>query len=202
MITILLADDHSLFRRGLRSMLEIEPDFQVVGEAEDGLAAIAQAQALQPDLVLLDINMPKMNGITAASELRRLVPRTAIVMITMFAEQEIIDRAMAAGAHGYLRKDSPIDEILTTVRRTVATHSVSEPGTPQVAAVPTQVSNRDLLALVMGGMSDSAIAAQVQIPAAEVQARLARLYQVLGVRDRTQAAIYAITQGLDNVPDD
>ena len=97
-ITSVLADDHALFRRGLRSMLELEPDLRIVGEAADGLEAQARVGELHPDLVLLDINMPQMDGIDAARELRRSFPYLGIVMLTMFGEDEIIERALAAGA--------------------------------------------------------------------------------------------------------
>src|SRR5215217_4405404 len=116
MITVMLADDHALFRRGLRSMLEFEADIEVVGEAGDGQEAQDLARELHPDVTLLDINMPGVNGIDAARELRRAFPRMGIIMLTMFAEEEIIDQALQAGADDYLRKDTPFDEIVGKLR--------------------------------------------------------------------------------------
>lgn len=202
MITVMLADDHALFRRGLRSMLELEEDIQVVGEAGDGLEAQDLARELRPDIALLDINMPNMDGIDAARELRRTFPQMGIIMLTMFAEEEIVERALEAGANDYLRKDTPFDDIVSKLRSTAE-------GRPKAAAVPaavgaapvTNLTNRRLLALVVDGLTDGEIAARSALPEAEVRARLAALYKHLGVTDRTQAAIYAITQGMQNVPD-
>lgn len=202
MITVMLADDHALFRRGLRSMLELEADIQVVGEAGDGLEAQDLARELRPDVALLDINMPNMDGIDAARELRRTFPQMGIIMLTMFAEEEIIDRALKAGANDYLRKDTPFDEIVSKLRATAAGRPKALAPSPGSGASPaTTLTNRNLLALVVDGLTDDEIAARSRLPEAEVRARLLALYKQLGVSDRTQAAIYAITQGMQNVPD-
>ena len=115
-IRVVLADDHSLFRKGLRHMLEIEPGLQVVGEARDGAEVQQVARELTPDVVLLDINMPVVDGIAAARALRQAFPKIGILMLTMFAEDEFLTRAMEAGANGYLLKDVPFDQIIGAVR--------------------------------------------------------------------------------------
>ncbi len=202
MITVMLADDHALFRRGLRSMLELEEDIQVVGEAGDGLEAQDLARELRPDIALLDINMPNMDGIDAARELRRTFPQMGIIMLTMFAEEEIVERALEAGANDYLRKDTPFDDIVSKLRSTAEGRPKAAAAPAAVGAAPvTNLTNRRLLALVVDGLTDGEIAARSALPEAEVRARLAALYKHLGVTDRTQAAIYAITQGMQNVPD-
>ncbi len=201
-ITIVLADDHALFRRGLRSMLELEPDLRVVGEAADGLEAQARVSELHPDLVLLDINMPQMDGIDAARELRRSFPYLGIVMLTMFGEDEVIERALAAGADNYLRKDTPFDDIVATVRATAAgrPNTVVTPG--NVAALPLfTFTDEALLQLVMDGLTDQEIAARATASEGTVRERLGTLYKRLGVKDRTQAAIYAITRGTEHLPE-
>ncbi len=116
MIHVLLADDHSLFRKGLRNMLEIEDDIRVVGEARDGAEARRVAQKLHPDVTLLDINMPVLDGVGAAREIRRDHPQMGIIMLTMFAEEEFIWRAVAAGANGYLLKDTPFSGVVGAIR--------------------------------------------------------------------------------------
>ena len=203
MITVMLADDHALFRRGLRSMLELESDIQVVGEASDGLEAQDLARELLPDIALLDINMPNMDGIDAARELRRTFPQMGIIMLTMFAEEEIVERALEAGANDYLRKDTSFEDIVSKVRMTADGRPKVVPQATASTVPPETVrlTNRNLLAMVVDGLTDSDIAAKSNLSESEVRARLATLYRALGVNDRTQAAIYAITQGMQNVPD-
>lgn len=201
-ITIVLADDHALFRRGLRSMLELEPDLRVVGEAADGLEVQAQVRELHPDLVLLDINMPQMDGIDAARELRRNFPHLGIVMLTMFGEDEVIERALAAGADGYLRKDTPFDDIVATVRTTAVGRPASAPPPADIAVPPLlALTDAALLRFVMDGLTDQEIAARADSSEGDVRARLGALYKRLGVKNRTQAAIYAITRGTEGLPE-
>lgn len=203
MITVMLADDHALFRRGLRSMLEFEGDIQVVGEASDGQEAQDIAGELHPDVTLLDINMPRVDGIDAARELRRAFPRMGIIMLTMFADEEIIERALAAGADDYLRKDTPFDEIVGKVRSTASGRVA--PGTGAATGTesksPATLTDGVLLRRVVDGLSDREIAAESGLSEAEIQERLAVLYRRLGVKDRTHAAIYALTQGADRLPE-
>ena len=127
-IHVLLADDHSLFRKGLRTMIEVEEDIRVVGEARDGLEVLALARELAPDVALLDINMPSVDGLDAARELRRAHPRMGIIMLTMFAEEEFVRRAVAAGANGYLLKDTPFSGVIGAIRAAARGDSPLDPG--------------------------------------------------------------------------
>ena len=128
-IRVLLADDHSLFRKGLRHMLDIEEDVEVVGEARDGEEVQRLARELRPDVVLLDINMPVVDGIAAARELRQAAPELGILMLTMFAEEDFLTRAVEAGANGYLLKDIPFDQIVAAVRAAARGETVLPPRT-------------------------------------------------------------------------
>ena len=198
MIRVLLADDHALFRRGLRSMLALEEDMQIVGEASDGQEAQELAAALLPDVVLLDINMPRVTGIQAAQELRRQNPKLGIVMLTMFAEDEVIEQALAAGTDGYLRKDTPFDELVATVRATVERRTALQALDMSGQAIPTPaLTDLTLIQNVVDGLTDQEIAAASGLSEDGVRDRLAALYRRLGVADRTQAAIYALTRGTD-----
>jgi len=209
MITVLLADDHSLFRKGLRNMLEIEDDIQVVGEARDGAEARRMAQELRPDVTLLDINMPVLDGIGAAREIRRDHPRMGIVMLTMFAEEEFVERALEAGANGYLLKDTPFRGVVETVRAAASGESLVEPPVASPVASPAPAGaahpnldrhDADLLQLVVDGLSDEEIAARLGLTPPLVQEHLAALCRRLGVANRTRAAIYALSQGLAAPP--
>ena len=197
MIKVLLADDHALFRRGLRSMLALEDDILIVGEAADGQEAQELAAELQPDIVLLDINMPRVTGIQAAQELRRAHPNLGIVMLTMFAEDEIVEEALAAGADGYLRKDTPFDDLVATVRATAERRAALPPQDGVAIELPSALTDADLLRRVVDGLTDQEIAAVSGLSESAVRDRLAALYRRIGAADRTQAAIYALTRGFD-----
>ena len=132
-IRVLLADDHSLFRKGLLHMLDIEEDVEVVGEARDGVEVQHLTRELQPDVVLLDINMPVVDGIAAARELRQTAPALGILMLTMFAEEDFLTRAVEAGANGYLLKDIPFDQIVAAVRAAARGETVLPPRANQRA---------------------------------------------------------------------
>lgn len=199
MIKVLLADDHALFRRGLRSMLALEDDILIVGEAADGQEAQELAAELQPDIVLLDINMPRVTGIQAAQELRRAHPNLGIVMLTMFAEDEIVEEALAAGADGYLRKDTPFDDLVATVRATAERRAALPPQDGVAIALPAALTDADLLRRVVDGLTDQEIAAVSGLSESVVRDRLAALYRRIGAADRTQAAIYALTRGFDGL---
>ncbi len=218
MIHVLLADDHSLFRKGLRNMLEIEDDIRVIGEARNGFEARELVRELSPDVVLLDINMPRLDGIATARELRREHPDLGLIMLTMFAEEEFVERALAAGANGYLLKDAPFERVVEAIRATARGGTIAGPDVyvrgagslPQPPSEPAGAPSAGgagagpglgeddaaLLRLVVAGLTDREIAHRLGLGEGAVRERLAALFRTLGVADRTQAAIYALSRGL------
>lgn len=209
MIRLMLADDHRMLREGLsRSMSE--HGFDVVGEARDGAEAVNMAQRLTPDVILMDVSMPEMDGVEACRQVRAAVPDTKVVMLTMHADQEVLANAIRAGACGYLVKDCSTEEIAGAVR-TVFSGEVAL--SPQLAAsmldevrklatVPTRedrvVTKREeeVLQLIADGCSTSEVADQMYISQKTVKNHLASIYQKLDARDRTQAILRAVRMGI------
>jgi DNA-binding NarL/FixJ family response regulator len=208
-IRLMLADDHRMLREGLsRSMSE--HGFDVVGEARDGAEAVNMAQRLTPDVILMDVSMPEMDGVEACRQVRAAVPQTKVVMLTMHADQEVLANAIRAGACGYLVKDCSTEEIAGAVR-TVFSGEVAL--SPQLAAsmldevrklaiVPTRedrvVTKREeeVLQLIADGCSTSEVADQMYISQKTVKNHLASIYQKLDARDRTQAILRAVRMGI------
>ncbi len=209
MIRLMLADDHRMLREGLsRSMSE--HGFDVVGEARDGAEAVNMAQRLTPDVILMDVSMPEMDGVEACRQVRAAVPETKVVMLTMHADQEVLANAIRAGACGYMVKDCSTEEIAGAVR-TVFSGEVAL--SPQLAAsmldevrklaiVPTRedrvVTKREeeVLQLIADGCSTSEVADQMYISQKTVKNHLASIYQKLDARDRTQAILRAVRMGI------
>lgn len=219
MIRVLLADDHQLLRQGVRRLLEGEPDIQVVGEASDGLEVQAMAQELQPDVVLMDVSMGVVDGISATRQLLRQFPWMKIVMLTMHSQDGHLFQALQAGAIGYILKTAGADQVLSAVRAAAAGGSVIAPSLAgkvltelrrlaakvEVADGLGQLTETELqiLQLVASGRSNKEIATKMVLAESTVKNRLSVLFQKINVADRTQAAIYAITHGLapiDMVP--
>lgn len=212
-VRILVADDHALFRAGLRALLETAPDFEVVGEAEDGAAAVALAERIEPDVVLMDLRMPGMDGVAATAAMRTRVPRARVLVLTTFDDDVSVFQAIAAGACGYLLKDTPRERLFEGVRAAAAGHSPLEPsvasklvaqvagmaerGAATVAAV-AGVSERelDVLRLLVKGSSNKEIASTLRITEGTVKNHLTNVFEKLGVTDRTQAALRARELGL------
>jgi len=210
-ITVLLADDHVLFRQALRHLLDMEPDITVVAEAGDGATALEMVEECRPDVALLDISMPAMDGITATVRMREAHPDLGIVILTMFAEDAHIIRAIRAGANGYLLKNSESARVVEAIRAVARGQSILEPqlvtklldefrrmsdsrGPTNVAGLTDR--ELDLLRLVARGMSNKEIAVSLELAESTVKNRLSVLFEKLEVKDRTQAAIYAMSHGL------
>ncbi|MDW3218195.1 MAG: response regulator transcription factor [Acidimicrobiales bacterium] len=205
----MLADDHRMLREGLsRSMSE--HGFDVVGEARDGVEAVNMAYSLTPDVVLMDVSMPEMDGVEACRQVRMAVPGTKVVMLTMHADQDVLANAIRAGACGYLVKDCSTEEIADAVRMASNGDTALS---PQLAAsmldevrkldqAPTRedrvVTKREeeVLQLIADGCSTSEVAEQMYISQKTVKNHLASIYQKLDARDRTQAVLQAVRMGI------
>jgi DNA-binding NarL/FixJ family response regulator len=204
---LLLADDHQMLRQGLRRSMEDE-GFEVVGEASDGAEAVRMACDLRPDVVLMDVSMPEIDGVEATRQIRAALSQARIIMLTMHADQDVIQRAINAGASGYLVKDCSIDEVVAVVRQ-VASGEIAL--LPTVASLPATGTTRplnervltarevELLQLIGEGLSTPEVAAQLYISTKTVKNHLASIFEKLDARDRTQAVVKAVRMGIIQV---
>jgi len=199
MIRVLVADDHRLVRAGLISLLEADADIQVVGEAADGQQALGVAAATTPDVVLMDLSMPVMDGIAATRMLLAELPGTRVVALTSFSDRQRVTDILAAGAIGYLLKDSRPDELLAAVHAAADGHA---PLDPRVAAallpareppLAAQLSDREkqVLRLVASGLANKQIALRLGITESTVKVHTGNIFRRIGVADRTSAALWA-----------
>ena len=208
-ICILIADDHAVVRQGLRMFLEMEADFKVVGEAENGEVAIQLAGELRPDIVLMDLIMPVMDGITATSRIRRQYPDVEVIALTSVLDDGSIFGAIRAGAIGYLLKDTKADKLIYAVKSAVAGQVQLS---PQVAKrllkeidLPEMVGHltdreSDILRMLATGCSNKEIARDLNIGEKTVKTHVSSILSKLGVTSRTQAVVYALRTGLIMLP--
>ncbi|MEV4078224.1 response regulator [Nonomuraea fuscirosea] len=204
MIRLLIVDDHPIVRNGLRAAFEAEPDIHVAGEAANGREGVERAAALEVDVVLMDLRMPEMDGVTAITALRRSHPRIKTLVLTTFDGDSDVLPAIEAGATGYLLKDAPTDELLRAVRAAAAGEPVLSPSVAgrlmgQVRKpVRASLTDRELqvLALVADGASNRQAAAKLFISEASIKTHLLHIYDKLGVRDRAAAVGEAYRRGL------
>jgi NarL family two-component system response regulator LiaR len=205
-IRVLIVDDHAVVRQGLRFWLAQQPDLTVVGEGEDGEQAVALAAELQPDVVLLDLLLPKLGGSAAIAEIKRVAPRTQVDVLTSYHDDERIFSAIKAGALSYLLKDATPQELALAVHHAARGESSLH---PQVAtrllhalrddgATPDALTPRELevLAAIARGRTNSAIAAELVISEQTVKTHVSSILAKLHLAHRTQAAIYALQRGL------
>lgn len=211
MTTVLIADDQQLVRTGLRMIVDAEDDLEVVGEAVDGIEAVAAANALRPDVVLMDVRMPRLDGIEAT---RRIIatpnaPRVAI--LTTFSQSEVVYQALVAGASGFLLKDMPGTQLMGGIRAVARGEELLAPaltrrlveqfvGQPRPNPVPGLARltdrEREVLRLLAGGLSNAEIAAHLVVSIETVKTHVSRVLDKLGVRDRVQAVIVAYESGV------
>jgi DNA-binding NarL/FixJ family response regulator len=215
-VSVLVVDDQQLIREGIASLLSIQPGIAVVGTAADGRDAVDKALSLAPDVVLMDVRMPELDGICAAAVLRERAPGCRVVMLTTFDDEEYVVRALRAGAHGYLLKDRPAAELAEAVRlaaagvvqmdsaaaarlaSVLARSGPAEPPGPSGPAPAEALTLREVevLRLVAAGWTNREIAARLYLSDGTVKNHVSRILSRLGLRDRTQAAIYARDHGL------
>lgn len=205
MIRVVIADDHRVVRVGLEQLLSTFDDIQAVGFAEGGEEAIALCMALDPDVLLLDLSMPDVDGIEVTDQLRDTAPRTRVVVFTSFSDSERIVRALDAGAIGYLLKDAEPEEILAAIRAAargespIAPRAAAELLADRKSRSPTvELTARELevLRLVVDGLANKQIARRLGISEKTVKGHLTNLFQRIGVVDRTQAALWAERTGV------
>ena len=210
-IHILLVDDHALLRKGLASLLRAEPDFEVVGEAADGLDAIAQAAVLRPEVVLMDVRMPRLSGLEATRQILSALPQTKILMLSMSEDEDAMFEAVRSGAHGYLLKTAEPAELFEGLRGVVRgeaplssglavkllrefarqAHEPPVPAQPRDALSPRE---KEILTLVADGKSNKEIATAIGIAENTVKNCVKTILEKLHLENRVQAAVFALSQ--------
>lgn len=209
-ISILIADDHPVVREGLRALIDVQSDMAVVGEAADGVEAVEKARTLRPDVVLLDLLMPGMDGIAAIPAILRVCPDTGILVLTSYAEDDKVISSIRAGAMGYLLKDSSAPHLLQAIRDVArgeaplppaiarkVIHELTRPRpAPPASTQPLSEREREVLALIAKGLSNQQIADALVITERTVHTHVGNILHKLNLPNRTQAAIYALNAGL------
>ena len=207
LITVVICDDQAVVREGLEMILNAQAEIEVVGLAQNGMEAVELALAKKPDLVLMDLKMPGMNGILATREIKQQQPETAVLILTTFGEDDLVLDAVRSGAAGYLLKGTPKEELIRAVIGTVAGKSHIDPAVggkllDQIAAggsngpssISVELSERekDVLQLLAKGLTNTQIANTLHLAKGTVRNYLSSIFTKLGVEDRTQAAVLAI----------
>jgi NarL family two-component system response regulator LiaR len=215
-IRVLLVDDHAVVRKGLKALFEREPGIEVAGEAEDGEQAVRMVDRLRPDVILMDLEMPRMGGVEASGRISDVYPDTKIVVLTSHAAEEDVFPALKAGALGYLLKHSAPDDVLRAIQQAYRGETVLHPSIarmvlqelhrPPAATQPSTsepLSGRELevLRLLARGMSNQEIADALVVGEATVRSHVSAILRKLQLASRTQAALYALREGLASLED-
>lgn len=209
---VVLADDHKLMRTGLRLIVDQHPEFTVVGEADDGREAVALTETLRPDVVVMDIGMPRLNGIEAASQITTAHPEIAVVMLSMHSDEGYVLRALKAGARGYLLKDSAEADLSRAITAVIEGKSFFSPAVSKVLLEdymrklsrsgaedsfdPLSPREREILQLVAEGNSSKEVAALLNLSIHTVETHRSNIMQKLGLRGMPELILYAVRKGL------
>jgi two-component system, NarL family, response regulator DegU len=208
-IKVLVVDDHRLVREGLTSLLRIHPELEVVGEASDGDEAVAKSRTLEPEVILMDISMPGMNGITATKVIKKEQPEVKVIMLTMLDQEGYVYEAVKAGATGYMLKNTGLEELVKAIKEVLKGGATLHPDA-QAQLLKEYVfmarrnndtyglSDREIevLQLLADGSSNKEIAAKLFISTQTVKTHIAHIFEKLGVSDRTEAVASALRRGL------
>jgi NarL family two-component system response regulator LiaR len=208
-IRVLIVDDHAVVREGLRSLISYEPGMSVVGEAEDGIKAMFKAREQQPDVVLLDLVMPRQDGLETINQLQEELPNARILVLTSYGEDDKVFAAIKSGALGYLLKDSAPDELLKAIREvnqgqsslhpTIArklVREMSQPSNLPLAEDPLTPREVDVLKLVAKGLGNQEIGEELVISVQTVRTHVSNILSKLHVANRTKAALFALREGI------
>jgi DNA-binding NarL/FixJ family response regulator len=207
MTTVLLVDDHSLLRSGLATLIDSAPDLEVVGQAADGEQALEVALECTPDVILMDLSMPVVDGVEATRNVLAALPDTKVVVLTSFSDRAQVERALQAGAIGYVLKDADPQDLVAAVRSAAAGHAPIDPRvaralrpSARVASPVEQLSAREIevLRLIGKGMANKQIGRALGIQENTVKAHVGSIFRAIGVTDRTSAALWA----RENLPDE
>ncbi|MFD5950232.1 response regulator [Streptomyces collinus] len=207
-IKVLLVDDHQVVRRGLRTFLEVQDDIEVVGEASDGAEGVDRAEELRPDVILMDVKMPGMDGVDALRRLRELANPARVLVVTSFTEQRTVVPALRAGAAGYVYKDVDPDALAGAIRSVHAGHILLQPevagallaqeesnaGTGRAGSLTER--EREVLGLIADGRSNREIARALVLSEKTVKTHVSNILMKLDLADRTQAALWAVRHGV------
>jgi len=211
MIKVLIADDHHVVRRGLLFFLKTQKDIQIVGEATNGREAVELAAQHRPDIILMDLVMPEMDGIEATKQVKKLFPDIAVLILTSFSDRDHVIPAIEAGAAGYQLKDIEPDELVESIRKIIRGENTLHPQAttqlmknkeprenPPHVLFPLTPREQDVLSELTKGKSNREIAASLFVTEKTVKTHISNIFSKLSVQDRTQAALYAVKHGLTN----
>ncbi len=218
MTRVLLCDDHAMFRQGLKSILETEDDFRVIGEASTGREAVRYALETKPDVVLMDIQMPELDGVAATKAILAEQPETPVIILTMYRQDRYVFEAVKVGARGYMLKDAGAEELIDSIRRVAAGETLLNaemaasildefrklgdlPSHPEHKISELTEREEDILRLLAQGASNQEIADSLGVSEKTVRNRLSEIFSKLRLNNRTQAALYALREGIATLQD-